>query len=101
MPERCRGNEEAALTHLRVLRQLTKLLDMSFASDRYVYQMICDADVFLSVETATLPLFALSWDPGDISGSRKAVIDHELDQALSQRQGHIRRAFMGTTAGTA
>jgi hypothetical protein len=99
--ERCWGNEEAALTHLRVLRQLTKLLDMSFASDRYVYQMVCDADVFLSVETATRPLFALSWDPGVISGSRKALIGYELDQALSQRRVHIRRAFMGTTAATA
>jgi hypothetical protein len=99
--ERCWGNEEAALTHLRVLRQLTKLLDMSFASDRYVYQMVCDVDVFLSVETATRPLFALSWDPGVISGSRKALIDYELDQALSQQRVHIRRAFMGTTAATA
>jgi hypothetical protein len=99
--ERCWGNEEAALTHLRVLRQLTKLLDMSFASDRYVYQMVCDADVFLSVETATRPLFALSWDPGVISGSRKALMDYELDQALSERRVHIRRAFMGTTAAIA
>jgi len=99
--ERCWGNEEAALTHLRVLRQLTKLLDMSFASDRYVYQMVCDADVFLSVETATRPLFALSWDPGVISGSRKALIDYELDQVLSQQRVHIRRTFMGTTAATA
>lgn len=99
--ERCWGNEEAALTHLRVLRQLTKLLNMSLTSDRYVYQMVCDADVFLSVETATRPLFALSWDPGVISGSRKALIGYELDQALSQRRVHIRRAFMGTTAATA
>lgn len=99
--ERCRGNEEAALMHLRVLRQLTKLLDMSFASNRYVYQMVCDADVYLAVETATRPLFALSWDPGAISGSRKAIIGYELDKALSQRRVHIRRAFMGTTAATA
>jgi hypothetical protein len=99
--ERCRGNEEAALTHLRVLQQLTKLLDLSFASDRHVYQMVCDADVFLSAEAATRPLFALSWDPGAISGSRKAVIDYELDQALSQQRVHMPRAFMGTTVAAA
>jgi Fungal specific transcription factor domain len=98
--ERCRGNDEAALMHLRVLRQLTKLLDMSFSSDRYVYQMVCDTDVFISVETATRPLFALSWDPGVISESRKAVIGYELDQALSQPRVHIRQAFMGTAAAS-
>jgi hypothetical protein len=94
--ERCRQNNQTALTHLRVLRQLTKLLDMSLAFDRYVYEMVCDADVFLAVETATRPLFALSWDPGVISDSQKSVIDHKLDLKLSQDQVHGRRGFLGS-----
>lgn len=93
--ERCRQNDETALTHLRILRQLTQLLDMSIDCHRYVYEMVCDADVFLAVEIATRPLFASSRDPGVIPESRKISIDHELDLALSQQQAAARHGFMG------
>jgi hypothetical protein len=93
--ERCRQNDDVALTHLRVLQQLTKLLNLSLAFDRYVYEMVCDPDVFLAVETASPPIFALSRDPGVISSSRKTLIDHEINLALSRRPVDARRGFLG------
>ena len=93
--ERCRQNDDVALTHLRILRQLTQLLDLSLAFDRYVYDMVCDADVFLAVETATPPMFPVFWDPGAISRSKKTLIDQELDLTLSQRPVDACRGFLG------
>ena len=93
--ERCQQNDDIALTHLRILRQLTQLLDMSLAFDRYVYEMVRDADVFLAVETATPPIFALFWGPSVIPRSRKTLIDQELDLAFSRRPVDPHWGFLG------
>jgi hypothetical protein len=52
-----RQDHEAALVHLRGLRQLTPLLDQSSAFGRCIFEMVTEADVYIAVAKASRSLF--------------------------------------------
>ena len=56
-----------ARTHLAFVRYFWNLLRPSESIfDKYIHDMITYNDVFLAIETASPPLFELTWEPGNL-----------------------------------
>ena len=63
-------NYSAALTHLSAVGHMMKSLDLSSKFDQYIEETARYNDVFLSVETATPPIFSLTWDTPALAPTR-------------------------------
>ena len=87
-----RQDYAGALAHMHILQHLTRLLDLSERFDGYVFEMICDTDVFLCVETGSRPLFPITWETDHMSLYQEEIISRQLDQSLSRRHSWPRQS---------
>ena len=61
LAEYYRQDYQAALSHLRILRDLIRNLDMSKHFDGFVYELIYNFDMILSMESGSKPRFPILW----------------------------------------
>ncbi len=73
-----RQNYEAALTHLRVLSHLKRVLDVSNAFDAYVYEMLCDTDLCIAAGTGSRLLFPDACERSSMSTYQKELINSKV-----------------------
>lgn len=70
---------DVARTHLAFVRHFWNSLRPSESIfDKYIHDMITYNDVFLAIETASPPLFQLTWEPQPLPAERIREIEDEL-----------------------
>ena len=76
---------DAALTHMKAVGKLLRTLDSKSPFDQFIWETVRYNDIFLSVETATPPLFPLTWD-GAMPAERRSFISQQLESLKSYRR---------------
>ena len=89
-------NYDVARTHLSFVRNFWKSLRPSDSFDKYVHDMITYNDVFLAIETASPPLFALTWEPPPLPTERI----HEIEDEMSKTSGSPSQAPSSTLSSS-
>jgi hypothetical protein len=72
---------DVARTHLAFVRHFWNSLRPSESIfDKYIHDMITYNDVFLAIETASPPLFELTWEPQELPAERIHEIEDEISR---------------------
>lgn len=82
-----RGNNNAAMIHLRILAGLAQAFDFSKLADRSLFENGCCFAVYISIETGEAPILPLSWEPKKLSLNQMSEINHHFGQLLDRPQG--------------
>ena len=79
-------NYDAALTHLKAVGHLMESLDEKSLFDQFIWETVRYNDIFLSIETATAPLFPLNWDGPTMPPERRSSISKDLNALTTYRR---------------
>ena len=90
LSEYYRGHFDTALVHLRILKEISRQLDLRNGRDRYLlYSMYC-YDIYVAVEAGTLPMNPLTWEPDEAPAPHSDVCNCPPAPAFGQMRKALR-----------